>query len=340
MTARLTVMATLLVGCGHDLLLVQSGDAVLPVQVKGDVDRGTMIVFESGGPSGPGIAERRVGWMGWAPLVEPEVAVAFYDRRGVGNADGDYAPDEQSFDLLVEDLDAVLVALREAHGVDRFVLFGHSFGTQVALAHGARDPGAVDAIVLVGPAPFEGDHLFVPYRRDFACRVAAARLDVEPDEPLWTEILDWCAVTPVVDVSDLDRRSADWQRLGVFLDEVADRLGGQAGMSAGGLLATVFGSHYGVVDTTLRDNLISSHIGFEGFDLFPELGALTVPTLLVTGEYDDITPTELAVEVAGALGSEDVRTLEMPGAGHYAWDRDPQAFADAVLDQVERAEAR
>jgi pimeloyl-ACP methyl ester carboxylesterase len=333
-------LVALLAGCGHDLLRVRSGDAVLPVQVKGDVDRGTLVLFESGGPSGPGIAERRVGSMDWAPFVEAEVAVAFYDRRGVGNADGDYAPDDQSFDVLLDDLDAVLATLRAAYGFDRVVLFGHSFGTQVALAHGARSPGDVDAIALVGPAPFEGDHLFVPYRRDFACRVADEQATVDPDEPLWAEIQTWCADTPVVDVSDLDHRSDDWVTLGGYLDEIADRLGAQGPMDVGGLLATVFGSHYGVIDTMMRDNLISSHIGFEGFDLFPELGALTAPVLVVTGEYDDVTPTELAVAVAGAVGTpaDDVRTLEMPDVGHYAWDREPEVFADALLDLVDRAE--
>src|SRR5262249_26158046 len=87
-----TIMIFLLAACGsdlvHDNLNVRTDDAVLPVDIHGNMDSGTLLLVESGGPSGPSIAQRTVGYMPFQDTLEPELAVAFYDRRGTGNATG------------------------------------------------------------------------------------------------------------------------------------------------------------------------------------------------------------------------------------------------------------
>jgi pimeloyl-ACP methyl ester carboxylesterase len=59
------------------------------------------------------------------------------------------------------------------------------------------------------------------------------------------------------------------------------------------------------------------------------LGAITVPTLVVGGEEDVLTPPRtLRALAAGVSGA---RLVLLPEAGHAsAWER-PEAFADALL---------
>jgi pimeloyl-ACP methyl ester carboxylesterase len=71
---------------------------------------------------------------------------------------------------------------------------------------------------------------------------------------------------------------------------------------------------------------------YAGFDPDPtlpkRLAALTVPVLLVAGEYD-IWPTCTAVrELAALLHNADVAVL--PRAGHFPWVDDPATFAATV----------
>src|SRR6476646_1546809 len=106
----------------HDRLDVSHDGAVLPVEVNGFAGSGTLLVVESGGPSGPSIAQRDVGWFPFEDTLETQMAVALYDRRGTGNATGDYRPGDQSMARLVDDLAAVLAVLDDRYAPERLVL--------------------------------------------------------------------------------------------------------------------------------------------------------------------------------------------------------------------------
>jgi proline iminopeptidase len=311
-----------------DHLTVLSGDAVLPVHVRGNMGSGTLLVYESGGPSGPGIAERRVGYVDLKDTLEPELAVAFYDRRGVGNAHGDYAAEDLSMEVLVEDLHAVISVLRDRYAPERVVLMGHSWGGYSSASYLLAHPDAVDAWVPVAPAMMGGDDLYIPYRRAWLCRVAA---DLQGEAPLWDEVLGWCADHPSVPPD-----SAAKDELWDYLITASEQLEPWPSMDAMGLLGAIFASHYNLVDTQLRANRISGplHAEAEGMDLLPELGAVTVPTLVITGEYDPDLPTELGDAIVAAVGTSDAEVVEIEGAGHYPMDHDPSGFAAPVLDLV------
>lgn len=315
----------------HDRLMVRTDGADLPVAVHGDLSSGTLILVESGGPSGPALAERMVGYHPFEDTLETHAAVAAYDRRGTGNATGDYRVADQSMDQLLADLDAVITVLDARYAPDRLVLLGHSFGAYTSVRYQLQRPGVVDAWVAAAPAILEGpDDLYVPYRRDFACRVAEGQGD---GDPLWAEIRDFCAEHPSLPpLWDTPERAQLWEYLG----EIEDRLEPWPAMDPGGLLGAVFFSQYNIVDTQLRPNLISSliHADPGREDLLPELPALSVPAAVITGEFDGTTPTELGRAVVDALPAGTL--TEIPGGGHYMMADDPEAFEAAVLAVVDR----
>jgi pimeloyl-ACP methyl ester carboxylesterase len=313
----------------HDRLNVVSAGAVLPVDVHGNVDSGTLLLVESGGPSGPGAAERAVGYMPFQDTLEPELAVAWYDRRGTGNATGDYSAEDQSIGQLVEDLDAVVAVLGSQYAPERLILLGHSFGTYSSALYQLEHPGRVDAWIAAAPSILEGpDDLFVPYRRDFACRVGEDQRAAGDASALWTDLEAFCAAFPSL--------PADWdapgrEELWGYLNEIEDRLEPWPAMDPLGLLSLVFGSHYNLLDTQLRENLISSAIVAEPGreDLLPELGGIDVPAVVITGEYDGTTPTELGEAIVAAL-PPGATLHEFAGGGHYMMADDPEGFAEVV----------
>jgi pimeloyl-ACP methyl ester carboxylesterase len=69
---------------------------------------------------------------------------------------------------------------------------------------------------------------------------------------------------------------------------------------------------------------------FETFDLRPQLGEITAPALVVTGDEDFITGPVCANELAEHLG--DVRKVVIPGAGHFVFVEAPDAFRGVVFD--------
>jgi pimeloyl-ACP methyl ester carboxylesterase len=71
-----------------------------------------------------------------------------YDARGHGHSSPAATPDAYSYDVLAEDLVAVLDGL----GIERAVLAGASMGAQTALRFALDHPGRVVALGLITPA--------------------------------------------------------------------------------------------------------------------------------------------------------------------------------------------
>lgn len=64
-------------------------------------------------------------------------------------------------------------------------------------------------------------------------------------------------------------------------------------------------------------------------DLSPGLAALTMPTLILTGENDPGMPPEQARELAARIASAD-EAVVIPGAYHLTCLHDPRAVAEAI----------
>lgn len=119
---------------------VVRGGVRLWYRVAGDAVANTPpVVFLHGGP-GQGSAhfDALAG-----PWLERSLRMVYFDQRGSGHSDrpasGDYA-----LSTLVEDVEA----LRQALGVPRIALVGHSFGGLLALEYAAKYPDRVSHLVF------------------------------------------------------------------------------------------------------------------------------------------------------------------------------------------------
>ena len=86
-----------------------------------------------------------------ARLVEDGAAVYAPDHLGHGRSDGEQAFIEDGEDMSA-DLHLVAESARAAHPGLPLVLIGHSMGGLIATRYVQRHPGAVDVLVLSGPA--------------------------------------------------------------------------------------------------------------------------------------------------------------------------------------------
>ena len=66
--------------------------------------------------------------------------------------------------------------------------------------------------------------------------------------------------------------------------------------------------------------------------------AIQVPTLVLVGEEDTVTPPDLSRELADMIAGAELHTLA--GAGHLANLERPNDFNDAVQTFIERARRR
>ena len=227
------------------------------------------------------------------------------DPRGTGGSDR--PADVRAYD--VEDYANDVEELREHLGVERINLLGHSHGGVVAMDYAARFPDRVDRLILASTlARFAQEQMG-------AMESAMAGKSGEP----WYE----------------DARAAlESEQAGNF--EADEELGELALREL-----PFYFAHYGDserayveslrVDVPNADTLryFNQEI-FETFDLRPELGKITAPALVVTGQDDFITGPVCANEIEAGL--RDVRKVVIPGAGHFVFVEAPAEFRAAVFD--------
>lgn len=123
-------------------LQAPASEIALHVRVAGNSRSGNVLIAVHGGP---GMSS---GYMvGLEQIAGDKLAVVTYDQRGTG---GSTSPSEDpaNYTLIkyVEDLEAV----RQAVGVERVHLFGHSWGGIVAMRYATVHPQKVHSIVLMG----------------------------------------------------------------------------------------------------------------------------------------------------------------------------------------------
>ena len=235
-------------------------------------------------------------WPALAPLARRRQLI-FYDQRGRGESQ---APPGARAARLEHDAGDV-PALRQALGLSRWDVLGHSWGGGVAMLAAEQDQEATRRLVLVDAVGTTSDWLrdLVPSalpRLDAADRATLERID--------TEALS----TPDPAVHSAYSRA-------MYPAWFADRD-----------LAALFSPPR---STSVTGAAISARIRREGYDWRPLLRGLRVPTIVIHGEAD-LLPVSLAEATAGTI--EGARLLLLPGAGHMPFWEAPEHFFRAVDD--------
>jgi pimeloyl-ACP methyl ester carboxylesterase len=193
------------------------------------------------------------------------------------------------------DYAAAALGLADVLGLERFVLLGHSLGGIMAAALCARHPERVLRLILSAPAAGHG-------------KAPAHERDA---------------------------------RIGPRLSEMA-LLGpeGLAEKRARNLLAPNATStaiaHVRAVMAQLRPDGYAQACQLLGAaDIFEDLPAIAVPTLVMCGNADAITPEEGCRRIAAAIADARYQTLR--GVGHAAYIEDPPQYDIALLHFLEDA---
>jgi pimeloyl-ACP methyl ester carboxylesterase len=247
-------------------------------------------------------------WRAVAPLlVDAGYRVVAPDLKGFGRSD---AP-SSGYDPATL-ADEISQLIRNLH-VKRAVLVGHDWGGAVAMATAFRHPGRVRALV-VASAPFRQLDLTaswhipllnVPILPELAFRFgsrpligAAIRHTAVVREAITDEVLDSYA-------DAVSAHPSAWLRY-------------YRGLSRRAVL------DWGVRRVRTRTPFLRDPDGSH---------RMRVPTTVVWGEDDPVTPFHLAPRVAHDL---DATLVGLPGVGHFVHEEDPLAVARAVVDLAGR----
>jgi proline iminopeptidase len=238
--------------------------------------------------------DHRLLWPALAPLAARRQLV-FYDQRGRGASQAPPGPRAATIEHDAGDLGAI----REALGLRRWDVLGHSWGGGIAMLGAERDQAGTRRLVLVDAVGATSDWLpqLAPAaveRLDAAGRAALERtggdLLFEPD--------------PLVHSAHAQALYPAWfaspELAALFSPPRAQSVTGAA---------------------------VAARLRRAGYDWRSTLAALRVPTLVLHGAADLIPPA-VAAETAALLGDAQLRVI--PDAGHMPFWEAPEAFFAAV----------
>lgn len=227
---------------------------------------------------------------GVAHALQPDLRVIAYDQRGRGQSDWD---PERRYDTKTYVADLLSVA--DQLGLQRFDLLGHSMGGINAIVFAAQNPTRVARLVIedAGPGAFEASAGAERIKKELATMPECF--------DSWEAAADYMrAMRPSV------TEEARQQRLHRMLKQLPD-----------GTYTWMY-DHAGIRDTRLNpdpDRLV---------DLRPLVPRIQCPTLVIRGARSDYLQPHMAQAMCDA--NPRLRWVEIPDAGHYIHDDQPETF--------------
>lgn len=280
----------------------------LYVRANGDLaDRRAPVILIHGGPGASH------AYLLAALQLASDRAVILYDQLDSGLSDHPGDPRNWTVERFASELDAIRAAL----DIQRFHLVGHSWGSALAIEHAARCPPGLVSLTLGSP--------FVSARSWVASlRSQAATLP----QSMRNAILLHDAGKPVDDrhyrdaISTFNRRFVVRHTEPAYVTVYRQRIGVVDNARLG---ETMFGPGDIAVTGRLRD-----------YDAEPLLSRIGAPTLVLCGQYDEMTPA-IAQRLSHRVPNRRLGTI--PDAGHLTPLDQPDLFVAALRTHLRQADA-
>jgi proline iminopeptidase len=276
----------------HDLYYEESGNP-----------RGKPVVFLHGGPGGGTEPKQR-------RFFDPQAyRIVLFDQRGCGKS----TPHASLVDNTTWHLVADIEALRTRLGIDRWQVFGGSWGSTLALAYAQTHPARVSQLVL------RGIFLIRQWEIDWFYQRGCDALF--PDA--WEEYL-----APIPDAERGDLLRAYHRRLTSEDAEVRTRAARAWSVWEGKtscllpneeLIAKSGGEEFAVAFARIECHYFLNGAFLQGRELLAGVDAIRkIPAVIVQGRYDVVCPMRSAWDLHRAWPEADFRVVR--DAGHSAFE--------------------
>jgi proline-specific peptidase len=244
-------------------------------------------------------------------LAETSRRVILYDQLGAGNSDHPHDAEMWSVSLFVEELATV----RQSLGLDRAHILGQSWGGMLAMEHALTQPrGLLSLVIADSPASIpqwvaEANRLRAELPPDVQRTLTEHEAAGTTDSPAYQEAMlvfyrrHVCRLDPWPDcvIRTFEKLAAE--------PEVYFTMNGP--------------SEFHVIGK-LKD-----------WDITDRLGEIRVPTLLISGRYDEATPAIMRTVQRGIPGAEWVVFEE---SSHMPHVEETERVLPVIADFLERVE--
>ncbi len=336
--ALLLILVLILACCAEDtyregdFFFLINREARMPVVVRGNKSSGVFILFVHGGPGGTAL--QKIDLPAFNDL-EQSYATVFWDQRASGSSQGNSPDDLLTLPQFVEDLDKLVDLIKFKYGQPQIFLMGHSWGGCLGTAYLA-DAGRQSKIrgwIEVDGAHSnpKGDSLSGEWVRSYAQQQINANADAE----FWSYVLHWYEKNPNFTSNQLEHYAFVEKAFGYIHDPSVRRT---PASFPGYTMEYMFNSPADVTMALTNYNHVIKHFIISDIDLTPQMKNITLPSLIIWGQFDGVIPLPMASHALQALGTiaPQKSITVLPNSGHVGFYEEPELFASTVRQFVEQ----
>ncbi|MBT9315489.1 alpha/beta fold hydrolase [Leptothoe spongobia] len=238
-------------------------------------------------------------WESTAKVMKHDFDCLLYDLRGFGRskATPNMPPELGMLESFADDLECLLNALK----LEDVFLIAHSMGASVALYFLNCFSQRVNKAILTCNGSFEYDkHAFEAFQR-FGSYVVAFR-------PSW---LAHIPLAPQIFMSRFLKGQIPYADKKVFLNDFLQ------------------------ADTATAMGTLKASVSKHATDTMPTaFSSINIPTLMISGQYDKITPAELGRQAASL--NTCIEYVEVPETGHFPMLEDATTYLSIIQGFLHR----
>ncbi len=302
--------------CRHDMAISSEPDGQFVVvngkrlwyRIEG---QGPPLVLVPGGPG----SSHTYFWPHFSRLAK-DFKIVYFDAYGRGKSDRASIATEYTFNRDVDEIEA----LRQALGLDRIMLYGHSYGGMVAQAYALKYPQSLSHLVLANT--FHSGEMWQKGNND-----------------TWNFQL-------------ANQMPELWERLKVFRAKGRTSCDPEYQKAQGEMPTTMAYYYdpsqanrpeYGALDLSLElycqlagpdaDVVLAGDL--VSLDFRPSLKDITTPTLVLAGRFDRIAIPRFAAQFSQLMPEATFVMFEK--SGHMPFVEEPDKHADALRAFVNKA---
>jgi pimeloyl-ACP methyl ester carboxylesterase len=309
---------------------VENRGASMRLLVEGNTSSKIFIVFVHGGP-GVGAFVYNSDYL--SKNIEDKYAIVYWDERNSGASQGNSNGMYLTLDQMTDDLKKIIQVLKFRYGQSSEVfIMGHSFGgllTSSFMTTGNNQDMVQGWIFADGSQNYPLNDTLT---RQMLLSVGQQQIALNKNIVKWKEIVSYCtAHTGNFSLDESDQLMKYAAAAETYFNEVTK-------VNSGELLWNNSVKFNWPLTSMLMNYLYSSETGFNKelakTEFSSSLNKVTIPVLILFGQYDFICPKALGYDLFNRISSTEKKIVISPVSGHNIMFQDEVLFCREVNEFI------
>ena len=309
---------------------VENKGASMRVLVEGNTSSKVFIVFVHGGP-GAGSFIYNTDYI--SNNIEDKYAFVYWDERNSGASQGSSNGRYLTLDQMADDLKKVIQVIKARYGQssDVFIL-GHSFG---GLLTSSFITTGDNQSMVKGWIFADGSHNYPlndTLTREMLLSTGQQQISLNKNRAKWEEIVSYCN-------THTGNFSFDESgQMGIYAEEAENYFDEVTKVNPWEVVRNNAVKYNWPLTSMLMNYLYSSEAGLNKdlakTEFSSSLNKVTIPVLILFGEYDFVCPKGLGDDLFNGVSSTDKKLVISPISGHNIMLQDEVLFCKEINEFV------